>query len=293
MRRARPRVAVLFPAALAAAFVLGAWQWPVAEVGIDVSFGEPSDGGVSPGLKIVSQAADVETAASGELVFGLEARGSSHAVPHGLGSFVVLEHEGGFRSLYAHLDRADAARRVAYGEGDPLGTVGQTGFSGGNTLGFRLIDTERRTYVNPMLLLPELPDDAAPRVEEVALVRGDERFPLVRGVAVPTGSHELEARIYDPGVSGPYRGDSPPYAVTLFVNGQQRFSVALETLGSANGRVAFAGGLTAAQLYGADGRLRLGRVTIGLGNNLVEIIAEDYAGNERIASFRITGENVQ
>lgn len=294
MRRARARVGKVLAAAVTAALLLGGWQWPVSEVAIEVSFGEPTDEGISPGLKIVSGTAQVESAAGGEVVFGLEAGETAHAVPHGLGSFLVLEHEGGFRSLYAHLDRDEGAPRTGYDEGEALGAVGRTGFAGGNTLGFRIVDTERGAYVNPLLLLPELPDEVPPAVEEVALFRGEQEFPLLRGAALPTGTYELLARIYDPARSGPYRDAASPYAVTVFANGRQRFEVALETLtGEEDGAVSFAADRPAAELYRPDGRLRLGRVSVGLGNNLIEIVAEDYAGNERVASFQITGESEQ
>ena len=289
----RPRIALLIAGLIVTSAVLGAWQWPVDDFSIDVSFAEPRDGGLTPGLQIVAGADPVRPAAEGELVFAMDAAAGSSRIPHGLGSFVVLQHEGGFRSLYAHLQRDHGLRMREFAESDTLGAVGLSGFAGGNTLGFRIIDAERDAYVNPMILLPELEDGTAPRITDVVLTRGQSTYSVSPGARVPTGPARLRARIYDPGSDGPYRGDGSTYSVVVFVNGQQQFDLALETLRMAGGEVMITDEHAAADLYDEEGRFRLGRVDIAPGGNLIEIITEDHAGNERMATFQITGASEQ
>jgi hypothetical protein len=271
--------------------LLGAWQWPVGDFEIQVSFGESGSLGVSPGLKLISGAERVSPAADGELVFAFDGERlpGSGAIPHGLGSFVVLEHEGGFRSVYAHLEQARESLPRSFEEADSLGPVGQSGFSGGNTLGFRIIDVRRDAYVNPLLLLPEFADERAPLIESVRLERAGNPVWTGQGEAVAAGPAELSARIYDPEGGSPYRGDAAPYSVVVFVNGQKEFDVALETLSRHNGRVAFSEEHPVDRLFAPDGRFRLGEVELSVGSNLIEIIAEDYGGNERVETFEIVG----
>lgn len=293
MHRALTRLAFLVLVATVAGSSLGAWQWPLSGFDIEVSFGEPTPAGVSPGLDLVSEGGPVMPADEGEVVFSFDPAARADGIPHGLGSFLVLEHEGGLRSLYAHLERsgADAANSVS--SGDALGEVGRTGFSGGNTLSFRIIDVERGAYVNPMILLPELEDGTAPVITDATLARGTATFPARTGAAMPVGTAELTARVFDPASGGPYRSEATPHSIVVFVNGQEEFSVVIETLGGSGGELTFADGRPAESLYTDEGRFRLGRVEIGPGNNLIELIAEDHAGNERVVSFRIAGESAQ
>lgn len=291
MRRARARIGRLLVGALCAVLVLGAWKWPVEEFSIDLGFGAPADGAMSPGLELVAEAGPVSAAAEGELVFAFDAEDHRGAIPHGLGSFLVLEHEGGFRSLYAHLDREPGDATVEFAEEAPVGVVGRTGFSGGNTLGFRIIDSERGAYVNPMILLPELEDGTAPRIEDVRLSRGSASVAVGPGASLPQGPARLSALVYDPGTDGPYRGDAAAYSVTVFANGREVFGLAFETLSRSGGRITLSGEYTRGELFDDEGRLRLGSIEIAPGSNLIEIIAEDHAGNERVASFQITGES--
>lgn len=293
MRRARARIGRLLVGVLCSVLVLGAWTWPLEEFTIDLGFGVPTDGALSPGLELVARGGPVGAASEGELVFAFDAGDHRRAIPHGLGSFLVLVHDGGFRSLYAHLDRESGDTSVEFAEDQQLGAVGRTGFSGGNTLGFRVIDSERNAYVNPMILLPVLEDGTAPRIEDVRLTRGSADVAVGRGASLPQGPARLSARVYDPGAAGPYRDDTVPYAVTVFANGRESFSLAFETIGRRGGRIRVSGQYTHGDLFDEEGRFRLGSIEIAPGDNLIEIIAEDHAGNERVASFQITGESEQ
>ncbi|MFP4373642.1 MAG: peptidoglycan DD-metalloendopeptidase family protein [Spirochaetaceae bacterium] len=279
--------------ALCAGLVLGAWQWPVTEFSIGVGFGVPNDESLSPGLELVSSAETVRAAADGELVFAFDAESHRAAIPHALGSFLVLEHHGGLRSVYAHLDRDPEDTALEFAEDDPVGVVGRTGFAGGNTLGFRIIDTERAAYVNPMILLPELEDETAPRIESVQLSRGSTVVAADPDASLPEGPARLSALVYDPGGEGPYRDDAAPYSVTVFANGRESHRLVFETLSRSGERITVSGGYAREDLYDEEGRLQLGSIEIAPGNNLIEIVAEDHVGNERVESIRITGEGEQ
>jgi LysM repeat protein len=63
----------------------------------------------------------------------------------GYGNYVIVSHEGGVQTLYAHMTAVSVGVGEAVGQGDLLGTVGSTGKSTGNHLHF-----EVRGASNPM-----------------------------------------------------------------------------------------------------------------------------------------------
>jgi murein DD-endopeptidase MepM/ murein hydrolase activator NlpD len=70
----------------------------------------------------------------------------------GYGSIVILKHEGGLVTLYAHASKllVDEGARVRRGE--PIARVGQTGRTTGPHLHFEVRDGTRPR--NPLLYLP-------------------------------------------------------------------------------------------------------------------------------------------
>lgn len=71
-----------------------------------------------------------------------------------LGNFIVLEHAGQQRSLYAHLDTMAVGKGQAVGAGHVIGTVGETGLATGPHLHLEAFQGERR--IDPQLLLSSL-----------------------------------------------------------------------------------------------------------------------------------------
>ncbi|MFP4066275.1 MAG: murein hydrolase activator EnvC family protein [Spirochaetaceae bacterium] len=301
MRRAISRliiVGVPTVAVLALLLVLGGWQWPASDFRVEESFAARNDWGVSPGVRLLSSNDPVTASASGEVVFigtgppGGGNGGADRGIPHGLGSFVVLEHEGGFRSLYGNLEEPRLEGKRVLAEGDVVGSIGRTGFSGGNTLGFRILDTEQQAYVNPMLLLPQLDDDVPPRVEDVVLTRGEKLWELEGEPEVTPGGAELRARIYDAdGNGGPYRAPATVRSITVAMNDEETTAIELESLVDREGRLLLGESRPVQELYDEEGRVRLGSIEVGPGESRIEITARDHAGNKERVEFLLRGES--
>lgn len=64
------------------------------------------------------------------------------------GRFVIMKHERGFQTLYAHLDRVDVRPGVYLSQGERVGAMGNTGRSTGNHLHFSII--KDGSFVDPM-----------------------------------------------------------------------------------------------------------------------------------------------
>jgi murein hydrolase activator len=113
----------------------GKLTWPV-EGKIIQAFGKVVDNRYSTsilnaGIDIgATRGAGVASAASGQIAHISWLRG--------YGSFIIIEHGGGFYSLYAHLDEIDVEIGQNVLPGEKIGTVGESGSLTGPQLHFEL-----------------------------------------------------------------------------------------------------------------------------------------------------------
>ena len=70
----------------------------------------------------------------------------------GYGNMVLVDHGGGFQSLYAHLSAISVACGQSLGQGDILGALGSTGNSSGPHLHFEIMTSHAK--INPWDVLP-------------------------------------------------------------------------------------------------------------------------------------------
>lgn len=59
------------------------------------------------------------------------------------GNFVIIQHDGEYESLYAHLSTIDVSRGAYVSQGGRIGTMGSTGYSTGSHLHFSIIRNGR------------------------------------------------------------------------------------------------------------------------------------------------------
>lgn len=78
----------------------------------------------------------------------------------GLGNYVVVDHENGFKSKYAHMANHLVKTGEKVSSGDILGNVGLTGHTSGPHTHLEV--THNGKYIDPQLLLPELSDIPKP-----------------------------------------------------------------------------------------------------------------------------------
>lgn len=78
----------------------------------------------------------------------------------GLGNYVEVLHENGFRSKYAHMGRVFVRVGDKVTSENTLGEVGLTGRTTGPHTHLEI--TKEGNYVNPLTLLPEIPNMPAP-----------------------------------------------------------------------------------------------------------------------------------
>lgn len=71
---------------------------------------------------------------------------------YGYGNMIMVDHGGGFQSLYAHLSAINVVCGQSVGQGEYIGVIGSTGRSSGPHLHFEIRTTS--AFVNPWNVLP-------------------------------------------------------------------------------------------------------------------------------------------
>lgn len=71
---------------------------------------------------------------------------------YGYGNMILIDHGGGFQSLYAHLSGLNVLCGQSVGQGDVIGAIGNTGRSSGAHLHFEIMTSSYKA--NPWDLLP-------------------------------------------------------------------------------------------------------------------------------------------
>ncbi|MEO5886034.1 MAG: M23 family metallopeptidase [Anaerolineales bacterium] len=71
---------------------------------------------------------------------------------YGFGNMILVDHGGGFQSLYAHLSGLNVGCGQSVGQGDVIGAIGNTGNSSGSHLHFEIMTSSYK--INPFDVLP-------------------------------------------------------------------------------------------------------------------------------------------
>ena len=162
------RTLVLFLISIMCPFYAGAFEWPVKDGVLLSTFGSKNMEQISTGICIGMNEQPVQPILSGEVVYYFDKENTGFGVPSGLGSFVALQHEGGLRSIYAHLKPGTIPlNRSHYTVEDSLGITGISGSSVVENVCLIVIDMEYRQMVNPLLLLPHREDSGSPVIKAV------------------------------------------------------------------------------------------------------------------------------
>jgi len=303
----RPVPRRLLVAFLASAVLLPAasFNWPVPQPRLVSTFADNSIDHFQPGIELGGRQ-PVYPAAEGEIVFTCREGEGYSSFPRGIGSAVVLQHEGGIQSVYAHLEtesmRVDDPLVRTPAEGDPpLAFSGDTGAAVGQGLLFMLIDLEEGEFLNPIkhdkpLLYPPLESgksNRGPVVGRLFLKRGGILEELTDGSRAAAGEGELLAEIYALSTFSAFLRKTAPYRIYLAKNGQAAASIAFESLREQDGRLVVAdSSLGFADLFEDAWLYRLGSIALVEGKIELQIKAESHDGSEseRIIDLTVASE---
>jgi len=272
-----------------------AFDWPLARVVLTATFGESRGDHFHSGVDLGGGDQEIRPIAAGELVFSFEEGQDLASVPVGLGSYLVLQHQNGVRSLYAHLEAGSMPReRKSFDGSGSLGRVGATGYSLGKHLHLTIIDTEMRSLINPLAVLPPLPDRQTPVIKELQLRAGREPAVVRSGASFRQGTTEVLAQLYDLREDVPFAWRMAAYRISLYQDGREVAALRLDGLHEklrADGSPRLAlleSGLAFEELYQSEWLLRIGEVKLVPGQTTLSLFVADYAGNESSRDFLLT-----
>ena len=276
--------------------LLWSYQWPVEPRILSV-FAQGGRGNFERGIHLLASGSEVKPIEEGELIFSY-LEGSSASIPYPFGSFLVLQHGSTLRSLYAHLELDNSVlnrQKTIYLKTDVLGKAGLSGATSMGGVSLLVYDVEVEQFVNPFLLLPPVKDVSRPIIRAVRLERKGKTVSLPATEIVSRGMWEVTAEVFDLSGAVPTFWPMGVYKISVYLNGQERFMVTMDTLKEQDGmtRVFPSAGLSYDQLYYKDKegfRIKLGTVNLNPGVLNLEIVARDFVGNEKNQMFRFRVE---
>lgn len=119
------------------------FQWPIMRFGLTSRFSLGH-----PGIDLTApKGTHVKPAAEGRV---LRVRN----YPFGYGKHILVEHDNGAQSLYAHLSSVDIKEGQVVDKNTVVGEVGTTGWSTGNHLHLEIY--QDGTPINPLEVLPAM-----------------------------------------------------------------------------------------------------------------------------------------
>lgn len=113
----------------------------------------------------------------------------------GLGLVVEVEHQAGYRSLYAHMGKIYVNRGQKVEAGDFLGEIGMTGHTSGPHTHLEISKDSKK--IDPLLILPEIRN--YPAQEDFAITQS--ATPSAVAVPTPTPTASVSAQPQTPAIA--------------------------------------------------------------------------------------------
>jgi hypothetical protein len=267
-----------------------ALDWPVEKKIIIGTFGQDKGGCFLDGIDLGGGQQGVQAVLPGELVFRYDEEEDFSSLPRGLGSFVVLHHEGKIETISCNMKNGSLGPvRTSYAAGETIGQSGDSGFSDGVHVLFSLYDEETASFLNPLSLLPPLNDRQPPVIKRVFIAAGDTLLPLDNGATVPAGKAQIIVSAYDLRQDVRFLWPLGLYGLRLNLDGNEVGRLTFDSLQVTDGQRALGGTkLTLNKVYTADSLLLCGSVDLRTGDSHLILSVRDFAGNETTKEISFT-----
>ncbi|MBR5401768.1 MAG: M23 family metallopeptidase [Treponema sp.] len=278
-------LAVVFAAACVFAV-----EWPQAEHGTDsISsyFGQNIDGRISQSI-IFEEPAQVNSIKDGKILIIIsDFDDDSSFFPSALGTSVIVAHDDDLISVYGNLDKESVKQNVlkkdSLKEGDVIGETGNTGWQKKrSSLEFQIIDSQKKTSINPKILLPRVDNVKDYTLSGLILRNKDGAFFDLRESRVfPSGSY----RIYHT-----RNQIAVPYKMTATINGVVVDELSFDTIGMQGGKLYISGKkqYTAQDIYPREDLILCGDFMLTPGKSTLAINTENILGKTRQVSYVIS-----
>jgi len=264
---------------------VSALEWPVSNPLPSSFFGQRAFGIIERGI-ILDKVDTIRASDHGTLTITLKQNKNMSGFPGTLGNAAIIAHDEGLMTIYGNLDSVDRiSDQITFETGGILGTAGTSGWGKPASCIFQVIDGEKHTVLNPLLLLPQLPDSHGPVIKDVIVISSNELvYALGTTKSVKQGKYRLYADI--PDTINASSNSLSPFRITIEVNGSEYSSIPFEILKESNGELYLSElNFTWKNLYKDPVRIYLGELSLTRGRADISIIARDTAGNEHSVMF--------
>jgi hypothetical protein len=270
-----------------------AMDWPLSPPKLAATFGTFAKGRVVAGIALSGDDGLVRSADDGEVSFSLEERAFPGSLPTPLGSFVVIEHQGGMATLYSHLAPGSLSTSMRKPkDGEIIGRPGASGWIEGSGVVFQVYDRRAGSWVNPLLVLPPLADDKPPVIRSLALTRADKVYVLGVAASVPQGMYKVSVDVADSANSSWTVGPLAPYGIRISIDGVEAAKDVFDAAKGLNGELMLfsLSPVAAGELRTKEGRYSLTEHFFTRGRAAIEVRVEDAASSKRTASWTVIVE---
>jgi hypothetical protein len=262
-----------------------AFDWPLNSGGFKYGFGAPRSGflkgvefGATPGM--------VRAVADGELTFVATGDHLPGGYPISGGSLISLAHPSDLISVYAGMAPDSISRYlIKVRAGDVLGRSAD----GGSAQGMHLFtyDGKERRFVNPLMVLPNLRDDAAPVIRAISVKNEGIESRLEQGRTIRQGTYDVIIEAYDLSPGGE---PSAPFEMSLTMDGSVRARVVYDASWAKEGKAYLFGSTGLVEsTYMLDGnRVRFGPYVFPRGRLVLSATVSDFVGNKREQTYSLS-----
>lgn len=267
-----------------------AFDWPslsLSEDKISMYFGQSREGTINHSL-IFKNIEEVFSTDKGRITCLLEDHdedGEWFTSP--LGNAAIIMYEDNLMGVYGNLTKEtidDKLRNITYLENHaPIGKTGNSAWTKDDgVLEFQIIDTEGKTCINPLILMPRMPHDKRLTLSDIILIdRHGKSFDLSVQKNIPAGYYSIYRK----------RQELPtPYTTTVVVNGLIQESIAYNTIFQDGSRITVKGNsnYSGDDIYGIPNHQMTGKMLLPHGKNTLVITATDLLGNETLLLYNLT-----
>jgi hypothetical protein len=272
---------------------LQAMDWPSPGGIMAGNFGSNNEGSPLLGNAFESEGS-VTAADRGELLFRRRFQDDcASRLPSPLGAWLALDHGDGIISIYSRIAEGDPANVPGGVEkNSPLGGAGTSGWSNKKGFYFSLFDRRERRWINPSMIISPMEDARPPLIISVRLTD-------TAGSSIDPGQTRTVSQgryIISIGASDTLRegGESPlaPHRIVCMVNGVEIGALNFETYSARDGSLmVYRNGLIPVkEVFAPYPAWEVGEIRFTRGQAVLEVIAQDIAGNSRNAVFRLQVE---
>lgn len=267
---------VLLPAFL---LLTGALQFPVGEILLTAVFGESRGDHLHNGIDLGRGGQAVFPVRAGEIVFYTDAKDHPLIGLFGNGNLVVMQHPGGARSYYYHLEEGspEGMEKKTLGTNVQIGISGNSGRSFGAHL--HLSWTERDAFLNPLAKLPPVKDSVSPQVTSIIFIVGKREITIPKEYRL-TGVDDftLAARVHDQNEGTRRVASTGIHRIAFYIDDRMIMEYTFKSIDIVQGRTLLNGKLPFERVF-RNGLYLGGKYRNILGTHLFRVRVWDRNGN--------------